>query len=173
VPALPRTGFAPGRVTILPERPSDFAYLALGDLWLEIPRLEVKVNIVGVPFKGEDWTLTWLGSQAGYLEGTAYPTHAGNTGITAHAYLADGSPGPFVDLNQLRYGDQIVIHMGGQRYIYEVRESKLVQPNDLSVLKHEKYPWLTLVTCKAYNESAGAYQFRVSVRAVLVKVESE
>jgi len=174
VPALPRTGFAPGQLTALAEQPDDFAYNSLGDLWLEIPRLNLKVNVVGVPFKSQkDWNLTWLGSQAGYLEGTAYPTHAGNSGITAHAYLADGSPGPFVDLNKLSYGDQIIVHLGGQHYIYEVRENKLVRPNDLSVLGHEKYPWLTLLTCKSYNEYAGEYLFRVSVRAVLVKVENE
>ncbi|MBN2117468.1 MAG: isopeptide-forming domain-containing fimbrial protein [Anaerolineales bacterium] len=172
-PTLPRTGFAPGRVTLLPEQPADFSYSALGDLWLEIPRLGIKVNIVGVPFKSKDWNLTWLGSQAGYLAGTAYPTHAGNTGLTAHAYLADGSPGPFVDLGKLSYGDQVIVHMSGQRYIYEVRENRLVRPNDLSVLKHEEYPWLTLLTCKGYSDSADAYQYRVAVRAVLVKVENE
>jgi LPXTG-site transpeptidase (sortase) family protein len=172
-PVLPKTGFAADKVTILPEQPVDFSYNALGNLWLEIPRLEVKLGIVGVPFKTEDWNLTWLGGQVGYLAGTAYPTHDGNTGLTAHAYLADGSPGPFVDLNKLRYGDQIIVHLDGQRYIYEVRENKLVRPNDLSVLKHEEYPWLTLLTCKTYNESAEAYQYRAAVRAVLVKVENE
>jgi LPXTG-site transpeptidase (sortase) family protein len=173
VPRLPQTGFAPDKVTVLPEQPTDFSYTALGSLWLEIPRLGIKVDIVGVPFKGEDWNLTWLGSQAGFLAGTAYPTHAGNSGITAHAYLADGSPGPFVDLSKLRYGDQIIIHVSGQRYLYEVRENKLVHPSDLAVLRHEKYPWLTLLTCKSYSEATGSYQFRVAVRAVLVKVENE
>jgi LPXTG-site transpeptidase (sortase) family protein len=173
VPRLPQTGFAPGKMTVLPQQPADFSYLALGDLWLEIPRLGVNVDIVGVPFKVEDWNLTWLGDQAGYLAGTAYPTHAGNTGITAHAYLADGRPGPFVDLNKLRYGDQVIVHIKGQRYIYEVRENKLVRPNDPFVLKHEEHPWLTLITCKTYNEVTGDYQFRVVVRAVLVKVETE
>ncbi len=173
VPKLPRTGFAPGRVTILPEQPDDSSYNSLGNLWLEIPRLGLKLNIVGVSFKDEDWNLTWLGSQVGYLADTAYPTHAGNTGLTAHAYLADGTPGPFVDLGKLSYGDQIIVHLDGQRYIYEVRENKLVRPNDASVLKHEEYAWLTLLTCKSYSESSDAYQYRVAVRAVLVKVENE
>lgn len=172
-PKLPKTGFAPGKVTSLPEQPADMSYRAMGDLWLEIPRLGIKVNIVGVPYNSDDWNLTWLGNQAGYLEDTAYPTHAGNTGITAHAYLADGTPGPFVDLSKLHYGDQIIIHMGGQRYLYEVRENKLIRPNEASVLKHEEHPWLTLITCKNYNETTGDYQYRVSVRAVLVKVENE
>lgn len=50
-------------------------------------------------------------------------THAGNTGLTARAYLADGSPGPFVELGKLSYGDQIIVHLDGQRYVYEVRSA--------------------------------------------------
>jgi len=173
IPELPQTGFAPGRITVLPSQSEDMQYVALDSLWMEIPKLGVKMNIVGVPFNEANWNLTWLGSQAGYLDGTAYPTHAGNTGLTGHAYLADGTPGPFAKLDQLRYGDQVIVHFGGQRYVYEVRQNQLVKPTDLSVLKHEKYSWLTLITCKLYNEQAGDYLYRVSVRAVLVKVEDD
>lgn len=110
----------------------------------------------------------------GYLAGTAYPTHAGNSGITAHAYLADGTPGPFVNLGQLKYGDQIIVHLDGQRYIYEVRENRLFTPTAVSsVLKHEEYPWLTLITCKTYNETTREYSYRTVVRAVLVSVTDE
>jgi LPXTG-site transpeptidase (sortase) family protein len=173
-PRLPRTGFAPGRVTQLPEQPQDQAYTAMGELWLEIPKLGVSTDIVGVPFGKENWDLTWLADNAGYLDGTAYPTHHGNSGITAHAYLADGTPGPFVDLDELSYGDQIIVHIGGQQYIYEVREEKQVRPDAVSsVLKHEELPWLTLVTCKNYNETTDDYTYRVVVRAVLVDVLPE
>lgn len=171
---LPRTGFAPGEVTELPQQPSDLEYTALGDMWLEIPRLGVKVDIVGVPLNQADWNLTWLAANAGYLEGTAFPTHAGNTGITAHAYLADGTPGPFVNLEKLQYGDQIIVHLGGQKYIYEVRQESQVRPDAVaSVLKHEKYAWLTLITCKSYNEQTGDYTYRSVARAVLVDVIGE
>ncbi len=173
IPSLPQTGFAPGRITALPSQSTEEQYIALDSLWMEIQKLGVRMNIVGVPFDEANWNLTWLGNQAGYLEGTAYPTHSGNSALTGHAYLADGTPGPFAKLDQLRYGDQIVVHINGQRYIYEVRQNQLVSPADLSVLKHEKYAWLTLITCKSYNERVGDYLYRVSVRAVLVKVEAE
>ncbi len=172
-PALPKTGFAPGRVTALPAQPEEKQYQQLGALTLEIPRLGVKLPIVGVPTSAQGWDLTWLSNQAGWLEGTAYPTLAGNTGLTAHTYLADGTPGPFVNLNSLYWGDQIYIHADGNRYTYEVREVRLLWPEDVSVLRHEEYDWITLITCREYNEKKDDYNYRVAVRAVLVKVEPE
>ena len=38
--------------------------------------------------------------------------------LTAHVYLANGLPGPFANLNELKYGDQIIIHAYGQRDIW-------------------------------------------------------
>jgi sortase (surface protein transpeptidase) len=40
-------------------------------------------------------------------------------------------------------------------------------------LKHEEYSWLTLITCKTYNERTGEYLQRTVVRAVLIKVVDE
>jgi LPXTG-site transpeptidase (sortase) family protein len=85
--------------------------------------------------------------------------------------LADGTPGPFVKLNTLGYGDQIIVHLGGQKYIYEVRQNRRVSPGTTSVLQHEDLPWLTLITCQTYNETLGDYLYRIVVRAVLVRVE--
>ncbi len=169
---LPNTGFAPGRVTRLPEQPSDLAYADLGELWLEIPSLGLKTQIVGVPKMEDGWDIQWLWDQAGYLEGTAYPSLAGNSVITAHVYTPDGLPGPFVDLHKLGWGDQIIIHAFGERYIYEVRYNLKVSPQ-ASAFKHEEYPWVTLVTCQGYNEGDNSYRYRILVRAVQIKVEPE
>ena len=49
----------------------------------------------------------------------------------------------------------------------------LIRPNDLSVLKHEEYPWRTLLTCKTYNEYTNEYMIRVLVCAVLVDIVPE
>ncbi|MEJ5240205.1 MAG: sortase, partial [Anaerolineales bacterium] len=173
VPRLPATGFAPGVITPIPEQPAEKAYQDLGNFWLEIPKLGVKMPIVGIPAKGEEWDLTWLWNQAGWLEGTAYPTHAGNSALTAHVYLPNGQPGPFFRLGDLMWGDQVIVHLGGQRYIYEVRQVRQVSPYALSVLRHEELSWLTLITCREYDAKTNTYRYRVVVRAVLMKVESE
>jgi LPXTG-site transpeptidase (sortase) family protein len=172
---LPATGFAPNTITKLPPMPDGFAY-AKTSIWLEVQKLGVKMNIVGVPFDNDKgkWNLTWLNTEAGWLENTAYPTHAGNSAITSHVTLANGLPGPFARLSTLSYGDQIVVHLDGQKYIYEVRDTKRVRPDAVnSVLKHEEHPWLTLITCQSYNEKANEYTYRTVVRAVLVKVIPE
>jgi LPXTG-site transpeptidase (sortase) family protein len=164
---LPSTGFAPNRVTSLPAQTT--SYEALGDLWLEIPRLGVKMPIVGVPQGSGSWDVSWLGSNAGWLNGTAFPTHAGNSVLTGHVFDAFGTAGPFVHLNWLWYGDKVIVHAWGADYTYEVRQVKQMSPGAVSsVLKHEVLPWVTLVTCRGYDEASDTYLYRVVVRAVLV-----
>jgi len=66
----------------------------------------------------------------------------------------------------------VIVHAYGQAYVYEVRTvERYVQPDDTSsVFKHENYPWLTLITCKGYDEDSDSYRWRVAVRAVQVDV---
>ncbi|MFH2102560.1 MAG: sortase [Chloroflexota bacterium] len=166
--AMPSTSFAPGRVTILPAQTD--AYAASG-LVLEIPRLNVQMKIVGVPQVDGGWDVTWLNRDAGWLQGTAFPTWAGNSVITAHVYDAYGQAGPFVRLNQLWYGDRVVVRAWGQEYVYEVRSVRQVRPGDTaSLTRHEEHPWLTLITCRGYDETTDSYRYRVIVQAVLMEI---
>jgi LPXTG-site transpeptidase (sortase) family protein len=169
---LPATGFEPNVKTLLPAQPKDEVYTAT-DITLEIPSLDVKTTIVGVPKKDGAWDVSWLGQQAGWLAGTAFPSWSGNSVLTGHVYDANGLPGPFVNLHKLKYGDKVIIHAYGQRYIFEVRTNEVVKPNDTSAFKHEEKSWLTLITCKEYDEKTKTYKKRVVVRAVLVKVETD
>ncbi len=168
--SLPNTGFAPDRVTVLPLQPKELSYLVFNDFSLEVPRLGIKMPIVGVPQSNGAWDVSWLGSQAGWLNGTAFPTWSGNSVITGHVYLSNGLPGPFVNLGTLKYGDQIIVNLFGAKYIYEVRTVSTLGPNDLSPLRHEILSWVTLITCKQYDEKTNSYNFRTVARAVLVKV---
>jgi LPXTG-site transpeptidase (sortase) family protein len=173
VPRLPSTGFAPNRVTQLPEQTTATTYDKLDAMWVEIPALDLTLPIVGVPLNNVGWDLTWLGGQAGYLQGTAYPGLSGNTAITGHVYLPNGAPGPFVSLHTLKWGDTVILHANGQRYLYEVRTRRKVWPNDLSVLNHEAYDWMTLITCQGYDDATDSYDYRIAVRAVLIEVQAE
>jgi LPXTG-site transpeptidase (sortase) family protein len=171
---IPTTGFAPNRVTNLPEQPANLAYTTTGEMRLDIPSLNVNVTIVGVKQDDAGWDLTWLGNNAGYLDGTAYPTWAGNTVLTAHVADATNTPGPFAYLKDLNDGDRIYIYVSGLKYIYQVEKNIVVSPHNMSaVFEHEEYDWLTLVTCENYSDLFQRYTSRRVVKAVLVSIIPE
>jgi len=172
--SLPATGFAPKTVTTLPPQPANLQYANVGDIVLEIPSLNVKSSIVGVPqSQDKTWDVTWLGDSTGWLNGTAFPTWNGNSVLTAHVTNASGLDGPFAALKSLKYGDQVIIHFGGVMYVYEVRNTKLARPYSTSFAFESKqdHAYLTLITCQGYNPLNESYLFRRVVRAVLVDVK--
>lgn len=172
--ALPNTGFSPNKITVLPPQPASAAYAELGDLSLEIPSLKVKSTIVGVPqLSSGDWDVSWLGNNTGWLNGTAFPSWNGNSVLTAHVTNANGLDGPFSALKSLKYGDQIILHMGGVKYVYEIRESKLALPyaTNFAFQSLQDHSYLTLITCQGYNPITETYRFRRVVRAVLIEVK--
>jgi LPXTG-site transpeptidase (sortase) family protein len=172
VALLPATGFAPHRNTLLDEQPAELAYSDMDSLSLQIPSLKVDVPIVGVPQNNTGWDVTWLtNGQAGWLNGTAYPTWDGNTVLTGHVTNASGNPGPFANIKSLKFGDQLTIQAYGETYTYEVRENKLVTSDDMSIIEeHKSRDWVTLITCEYFNETTGQYLYRRVVRAVLIVV---
>jgi LPXTG-site transpeptidase (sortase) family protein len=170
---IPDTGFAPGRVTRLPLQLEEDAYVTYGDLWLEIPRLGLRTTIVGVPQTAGGWDINWLWDQAGYLNGTAFPTWSGNSVITGHVILPTGQAGPFAELHSLSFGDRVLIHAWGLRYVYEIRSVNRVAADDQNVFRHEDRSWLTLVTCQDYDVARDRYRWRVTARAVLVAIEAD
>ncbi len=168
---LPNSGFAPERITRLPVEPNDL-YITETGLRIEIPDLLVNTEIVGVPKIDNQWEVSWLGDRSGYLEGTTFPTWKGNSAVTGHVYDSDGNPGIFHDLKDLSWGDEILIYAYGQIYVYEVRMvDNYVCPDDTrSIYQNEDYPWLTLVTCRGYDEKTDTYAWRVVVRAIQTKI---
>ena len=169
---IPVTGFPANVVTDMRDVPYA-RYLSTGNVTVEIPSLGVKIPIVGVPKENGTWNVAWLEKEAGWLEGSAFPSWNGNSVLTGHVYLASGLPGPFVNLDKLKYGDRIVIHAYGQKYTFAVQTNTVVAPTDTSMMKHEDKPWLTLVTCKDYDEKTNSYLNRLLIRAALVRVDWE
>ena len=166
---IPVTGFAPNTVTTLDSRLRP-AYNST-NLTIEIPVIKMKTSIVGVQLKNRNWDISWLQDQVGWLIGTAYPSWEGNSVLTAHSVNSDGKPGIFSNLRSLNTGEYIFVNNLGYRYTYKIISNKYVQPDDITVLKHEEEAHLTLITCDAFDEKTGTYLRRVVVRAVLVDVQ--
>ncbi|MBN1266135.1 MAG: sortase [Anaerolineales bacterium] len=168
---LPDTGFAPG-VETDPATLRPAEYNEMNGMKLEIPALNVNAQIVGVPLEKGEWNLDWLGNNVGYLEGTSFPTWSGNTALTAHNTDVNGEPGLFAELETLRWGQQVIINAYGSRYVYEVRSvDRFVRPEEADAITHEDLSWLTLITCRGYDDTTDSYRWRVVVRAVLVDVQ--
>jgi LPXTG-site transpeptidase (sortase) family protein len=172
-PEVPATGFPADVATSLPIQPEDKAYSTLNDLQIEIPKLSIQSSILGVPISEYGWDITWLGDNVGWLNGSAYPTWEGNSILTGHIYDTLGNPGIFHDLKDLNWGDEVLIHLDGQTYTYEVREVlKQISPQDVDTLtKHKDGSWLSLVTCQGFDQESASYNWRLIIRAALVSVE--
>ena len=165
----PETGLTPGRLEA-PALPQVGHYLSTGETWLEISQLNVEVPILHVPYQDGSWDVSRLSHEAGYLEGTAFPTRIGNTALTGHAYLANGARGPFFRVIELRWGDEVVIRGFGYRHIYEVRHIRFVRLKSSSLTAYRHQDWITLLTCKESDKDLDPDVSRMGVQAVLNRV---
>jgi LPXTG-site transpeptidase (sortase) family protein len=167
---IPLTGFPQGKSTPLSAQPADRLFNSM-DLVLEIPSLSISAPIVGVPLTDGTWNVSWLGDDIGWLAGSAYPTWSGNTVLTGHVWNTYNEPGVFFTIKDLSYGDEVLIHSGGQTYVYEVRENERVDPEASQIVfKHEELDWITLLTCEDFNPDLGGYDYRRYIRAVLINI---
>jgi LPXTG-site transpeptidase (sortase) family protein len=76
-----------------------------------------------------------------HLSGSAVPGSDGNSVIAGHRDTF------FRHVHSLRPGDDIYILRGGKQFHYVVVRRKIVEPNDLSVLRATNGRELTLITC--------------------------
>ncbi len=166
---LPETGFAPHSAKALSLAPL-VAESSLGDVQISIPEIGLQTEIVSVQRAANSWDVSWLTTSVGHLAGTAYPTHVGNSVLAGHVNLPDGSNGPFAAIDQLQWGDEIILQLDGVDFVYEVRAIYTIHPRNLDILeKSDGYAWLTLITCTQYDENIGIFKQRVVIEAVRVR----
>jgi sortase A len=111
---------------------------------LEIPRLGVSTPVV----EGDD-TVALRGA-AGHLPDTPRPGEAGNSAIAAHR------DGIFRPLRQIRVGDELRVQTPRGEFQYRVKDTRIVLPADLSVLRQTRAQTLTLITCYPFNDIGAA-----------------
>lgn len=116
---------------------------------LVIPKIGVDTPIVwNVP---EDQVNEKLLGGVVHSRGTALPGQKGNIFITGHSSYYSWSSSPYKDvfalLEKLSLGDKIYVQYQGINFNYEVKDTKVVSPNDLSVLDQGNDFNLTLMTC--------------------------
>jgi sortase A len=102
---------------------------------IEAPRVGISVVVM------EGASASILRHAAGHIPGTALPGEHGNVGISAHRDTF------FRPLSDIRRNDTITVSTLGGEYRYYVVSTRIVMPNDVSVLDAGSDEVLTLVTC--------------------------
>ena len=123
---------------------------------IEIARLGLSVMVI----EGDDGKA--LRRAAGHVPGTSLPGQRGNVGITAHRDTF------FRPLRNIQMDDVITVTTLEGTYRYRVVATKVVSPEDVSVLDSTGDEILTLVTCHPFY-FVGAAPNRFIVRAERVK----
>ncbi|MGH9664777.1 MAG: class D sortase, partial [Bryobacteraceae bacterium] len=125
---------AAGRPTVPPAQPPEIPENGLIGR-LSIPRL----HLSEIVRQGDsDGTLRL---SLGHVPGTAIPGQHGNVSVAGHRDTL------FRGLRNVRRNDTIVFETSSGRYEYRVESTRIVTPQDVSVLDASGYPELTLVTC--------------------------
>jgi sortase A len=102
---------------------------------VSIPKIDLDVIVV----EGTNHRALRIGP--GHLKSTPAPGELGNSVISAHRDTF------FRHIYELRKGDQIQVRRGGRMYTFQVTGKKIVEPDDISVLKNTPDAQLTLITC--------------------------
>jgi sortase A len=127
-------------------------------LRLNVPRL----NIDGPIVQGVDWNALQQG--IGMLPNGSLPRNNGdNVVLAAHNDIYGEI---FRDLDQLEAGDELQIQTRSGIYTYSVRETLLVEPDDVHVMESQGTAMLTLISCYPYqvnNQRIVVYADRVDV----------
>ncbi len=110
--------------------------------WIKIPKMGVDAEIL----EGKVEEMLWKGVVRMSVGST--PDQGGNTIITAHRYLyRPPDPRTFFLLDKLEPGDIITIYWENKEYKYKVRESKVVNPDQIEILYNTPNAQLTLFSC--------------------------
>jgi sortase A len=110
-----------------PPAPSDLIGL------LQVPRLDLSVIVI------EGTGPKTLRRAAGHIEGTRLPGQPGNVGVSAHRDTF------FRPLRNVQVNDRITLTTPLAEYEYRVSSTKVVEPEDVSVLDSTETETLTLV----------------------------
>lgn len=138
---------------------------------IAIPSLGLDTVVKYVPFDGTSWKIDGLTSEVVWMGETSWPGLGGNTGLSAHVSLPDGSDGPFRYLSELKEGDIVEIYTDINRYIYEVRTQQVVADSELSVLTPTDHSQITLITCTDWNMALERYLSRLVVYSDLLDIQ--
>ena len=120
---------------------------------LEIPRIHLST----IAFEGDTESIFARG--AGHISGSALPGTSGNAVFAAHRDTF------FRPLRSVRAGDVITVETPGDSKEYVVKSARVVDPDEVDVLRPTSESTLTLITCYPFRFIGPAPE-RFVVRAI-------
>jgi sortase A len=108
---------------------------------ITIPAIGVDAPVV----EGTGWEQLKKG--VGHYLGTADPGQTGNMILSAHNDIFGEI---FRDLDQLSTGDEIFVQTTTRSFTYVVRDTRIVEPTEVSVMDSTHEPTTTLISCYPY-----------------------
>jgi sortase A len=123
---------------------------------VEIP----KIGLVHPVYEGI--TLTVIDHGPGHWPGSAVPCQRGNSVFPGHRVTHSH---PFLNIDLLAPGDQVIFHVKGKDCVYAVTGTQIVVPSDMWVTDPTPTPTVTLVACHPKHSAAQ----RIVVKGTLIK----
>lgn len=124
---------------------------------ISLPKIGVKLMMV----QGADKEALKKGP--GHIEETSLPGMGGNFAVAGDRVLYGA---PFLNLNEIAPGDEVKVKMPYATFVYRVKETFIVTPDDVSVLQPVGYDAVTLLTC----DPPWDIKQRIVVRGELVDI---
>lgn len=112
---------------------------------LQVPAIQVDAPVV----QGDGWEQLKKG--IGQHAGSANPGESGNLVLSAHNDIFGEI---FRYLDQLNPGDLVIVHTHQQSYTYIVTNTKIVDPDEVSVMAQTSQPTTTLISCYPYMKDS-------------------
>jgi sortase A len=117
----------------------------------------VQLGTIQIPKIGEvspvyeGITLTVINNGPGHWPGSAMPCQVGNSVFPGHRVTHTH---PFLNLDLLNPGDQIVFHMPGHDCVYAVTGTQIVRPTDVWVIDPTPTATVSLIACHPKHSAA-------------------
>ncbi|MBN2147057.1 MAG: sortase [Anaerolineales bacterium] len=138
---------------------------------IAIPALILDTEVKFVPWDGFSWWILGLREEVAWLGNTSWPGLGSNTALAGHVTVRGLGDGPFRNLGDLPPGEVIYLYTEENVYTYEVRDTEIVEEDNLKVTYATDLPQITLITCVEWNDEMQMYLRRLVVTADLVQVQ--
>lgn len=132
----------------------------------------VEVGSIAIPAIGldatmrEGVTLTIIDLGPSHWPGSAMPGERGNVVVAGHRTIRSR---PFIDLDRLAAGDEIVFRTSAGTFTYRVTRTFVVEPRDLWIIDPTPESTVTLFAC----HPKGSARQRIVVKGELVQASAQ